>query len=213
MTPQVVILSAPSGTGKTTIAHELAKSRNDVGFSISATTRAQRGPEQDGVDYFFLTPEAFQEKIDAAEFVEWARYGEHRYGTLASEVQRILDSGKHAVLDIEIQGARMVRERISNVVSIFILPPSAEALRDRLAGRSTENDEATAARLALAVDEVAAAPEYDHVVVNEDLNRAVADVAGIIDAGPGRASGIADLGPTVQQLRNDLIELARSTKE
>jgi guanylate kinase len=213
MTPRVIILSAPSGTGKTTIAHKLGESRGDGGFSISETTRGQRGREQDGVDYFFLTPEAFEEKIGAAEFVEWARYGDHRYGTLASEIQRILDSGKHAVLDIEIQGARMVRERIPNVVSIFILPPSAEALRDRLAGRSTESEEATAARLALAVDELAAASEYDHVVVNEDLDRAVADVARIIDADPQRASGMADFGPAIQQLRDDLLKLARSTKE
>lgn len=213
MTPRVVILSAPSGTGKTTIAHKLGEARSDVGFSISATTRARRENEQDGVDYFFLTPEAFQERIDTGAFVEWARYGEHRYGTLASEVQRILDSGKHVVLDIEIQGARMVRERIPNVVSIFILPPSAEALRDRLAGRKTEDGAAKAARLALAVDEVEAAPEYDHVVVNDDLERAVANVGEIIDAAPGQRSGVTDLGPTVQQLRDDLLKLARSTKE
>ncbi|MDH5644152.1 MAG: guanylate kinase [Gemmatimonadota bacterium] len=182
MKPFLLVLSAPSGGGKTTIARELGERRKDIGFSISATTRAPRGREMDGVEYYFLSPEEFKAKIDAGEFLEWAEYGGKRYGTLHSEVERLLDQGKHVVLDIEVQGAHAVRERLADrVVTVFILPPSAAVLRERLAGRETEDPAGVKLRLETAVGEIAEAGSYDYVVINDDRERAVSQVETIIE--------------------------------
>ena len=207
----MLILSSPSGGGKTTIARALRTAREDVGYSTSATTRPPRDGEEEGVDYFFLSAEEFQRKVDAGEFLEWASYGGQRYGTLAAEVNRILESGKHAVLDIEVLGARMVRERLANVVSIFILPPSAKVLTERLSSRDTEDEESLGARLWHAVDEVVEAPHYDYVVENDDRTKAVAEVARIIDAESRRPERLAGLAETVEDLRQGLTKLAEST--
>ncbi|MCH7714958.1 MAG: guanylate kinase [Gemmatimonadetes bacterium] len=208
----MVILSAPSGGGKTTIAQALRTARDDVGYSVSATTRQPREGEEDGVDYFFLTPEEFQRRIDANEFMEWARYGGSRYGTLVSEVERILKSGKHVVLDIEVQGARAIRERLANVVSIFILPPSARVLRERLTDRSTEHGDTLGSRLQHAVDEVAEAPDFDYIVTNDDRAQAVAEVAGIIDAESQRPMRLPGMAKTLNELRDALAEQAQSMR-
>ena len=207
-----MILSAPSGGGKTTIAQALRTARDDVGYSVSATTRQPREGEEDGVDYFFLTPEEFQRRIDANEFMEWARYGGSRYGTLVSEVERILKSGKHVVLDIEVQGARAIRERLANVVSIFILPPSARVLRERLTHRSTEHGDTLGSRLQHAVDEVAEAPDFDYIVTNDDRAQAVAEVAGIIDAESQRPMRLPGMAKTLNELRDALAEQAQSMR-
>lgn len=207
-----MILSAPSGGGKTTIAQALRTARDDVGYSVSATTRQPREGEEDGVDYFFLTPEEFQRRIDANEFMEWARYGGSRYGTLVSEVERILKSGKHVVLDIEVQGARAIRERLANVVSIFILPPSAGVLRERLTDRSTEHGDTLGSRLQHAVDEVAEAPDFDYIVTNDDRAQAVAEVAGIIDAESQRPMRLPGMTKTLNELRDALAEQAQSMR-
>lgn len=207
-----MILSAPSGGGKTTIAQALRTARDDVGYSVSATTRQPREGEEDGVDYFFLTPEEFQRRIDANEFMEWARYGSSQYGTLVSEVERILKSGKHVVLDIEVQGARAIRERLANVVSIFILPPSAGVLRERLTDRSTEHGDTLGSRLQHAVDEVAEAPDFDYIVTNDDRAQAVAEVAGIIDAESQRPMRLPGMAKTLNELRDALAEQAQSMR-
>ena len=207
-----MILSAPSGGGKTTIAQALRTARDDVGYSVSATTRAPRKGEEEGVDYFFLTPDEFQRRIEAKEFMEWARYGDSRYGTLASEVERILKSGKHVVLDIEVQGARTIRQRLANVVSIFILPPSARVLRERLMERSTEHGDTLGSRLQLAVDEVGEAPDYDYIVINDDRAQAVAEVAGIIDAESQRPMRLPGMAKTLNDLRDALAEQAQSMR-
>lgn len=207
-----MILSAPSGGGKTTIAQALRTARDDVGYSVSATTRQPREGEEDGVDYFFLTPEEFQRRIDANEFMEWARYGGSQYGTLVSEVERILKSGKHVVLDIEVQGARAIRERLANVVSIFILPPSAGVLRERLTDRSTEHGDTLGSRLQHAVDEVAEAPDFDYIVTNDDRAQAVAEVAGIIDAESQRPMRLPGMAKTLNELRDALAEQAQSMR-
>jgi guanylate kinase len=184
--------------------------REDLGYSVSATTRPPRSNEREGVDYHFLTANQFQAKLDAGDFLESAFYGGYFYGTLVSEIEAILGTGKHAVLDIEVVGARKARERLANVVSIFILPPSAEALRDRLSRRKTEGTDAVEARLQHAIDEVGAAAEYDYVVINDDLERAVEEVNGIIEAERHRTTRLNRLAEASQRLRDALVDTARS---
>jgi len=183
VTPRIVVLSAPSGGGKTTIAKQLLARRPDVGYSVSATTRRPRSDEQDGVAYHFLTRDEFARRRAAGEFVEWAEYAGEWYGTLQSEVDRVLKAGKHVVLDIEVQGAAQVRERYPppQSLSIFILPPSAAAWKERLLGRGTESPEALGRRLEQAIAEVRQSLSWRHIVINDDLSRAVDEVSQIID--------------------------------
>ena len=183
MTPRIVVLSAPSGGGKTTIAKQLLARRPDVGYSVSATTRRPRSDEQDGLAYHFLTRDEFARRRAAGEFVEWAEYAGEWYGTLQSEVDRVLKAGKHVVLDIEVQGAAQVRERYPppQSLSIFILPPSAAAWKERLLGRGTESPEALGRRLEQAIAEVRQSLSWRHIVINDDLSRAVDEVSQIID--------------------------------
>jgi guanylate kinase len=200
----LVILTSPSGGGKTTIAHRLLATREDVGFSISATTRPARESERDGTDYHFLTAEEFARRRDAGAFLEWAEYGGHLYGTLEAEVDRVLAGGRHVVLDIEIQGAAQIRQRRSDVVSIFILPPSADVLIQRLTERASDDQESLARRLTQAGIELQQAEHYDYVVVNDDLEQAVAEVAAIVDAETHRTMRQDELLQTVARLRSDL---------
>jgi len=208
VTPFLLVVSAPSGAGKTTITQALLAARDDLGFSISATTRAPRAGEREGVHDHFLGREEFDRRIAAGEFLEWAEYGGHRYGTLRTEVDRVLAEGRHVVLDIEVQGARQVRERCQNVVSVFILPPSAKALADRLGGRNTEHRPVVAQRLRAAVGELAEALAYDYVVVNADKTQAVAEVAAILDAEAHRPGRQPDLRQQIADLVRDLADLA-----
>jgi guanylate kinase len=148
-----------------------------MALSVSATTRAPRPGEEDGVDYHFLTPAEFQRRIDAHAFLEWAEYAGHRYGTLCSELERDVPV---LVLEIEVQGARQVRERVPEATSVFIAPPSSEALRERLIGRGSDAPEQIERRLAVAEEERAARDEFDYVVVNDDLSRAVQELADLV---------------------------------
>jgi len=200
MTPFLLVLSAPSGGGKTTIAKALLAARDDLGYSVSATTRAPRPGEQNGVDYHFLSPAEFDRLIAAGEFLEWAEYGTRKYGTLQREIEDIMASGRHVVLDIEIQGARAVRERCRNVVSVFIIPPSAQTLVERLGGRATEHRDDLRRRLERAIDELREAPSYDYVVVNADRAQAVAEVAAIMDAEGRRPAHLNDLEQQLDHL-------------
>jgi guanylate kinase len=200
----LVILSSPSGGGKTTIALALLTARRDLGFSISATTRPPRDNEQDGVNYHFLSAEEFDRRREAGAFLEWAEYGGHLYGTLEAEVDRVLAGGQHVVLDIEIQGAAQIRQRRSDVVSIFVLPPSADVLIQRLTKRASDDRESLARRLTQAGIELQQAEHYDYVVVNDDLAQAVAEVAAIIDAETHRTLRHDELQETVARLRAEL---------
>ena len=203
MRPAVVILSAPSGGGKTTIARALAERRSDVGLSVSATTRAPRPTERDGDAYHFVAGNEFRRRVDAGEFLEWAEYAGELYGTLRAEVEALRNAGRHPLLDIEVQGARQVRAALpqGEVIGVFLLPPSPVAWRERLVGRRTESADALRRRLAVAQGELDAVGEYEHVVVNGDLERAVADVAAIIDTGGRPARRPADWEQRIAALR------------
>lgn len=195
-----VILSAPSGGGKTTIARRLLATRADLGYSVSCTTRAPRGSERDGVDYYFLSREEFEARRTRGDFAEWAEVHGNLYGTLKSEVQRILDGGRHVMMDIDVQGAKAFHQAFPSAVLVFVLPPSAEVLRDRLSARSTERPEVLALRLRNARDELRAIADYHYVVVNEDLDRACAQVGSIIDAESARRERLRALDAQVAAL-------------
>lgn len=180
---KVIIFSAPSGSGKTTIVHELLKRYPQFEFSISATSRAPRGAERDGVDYYFLTEEEFLRRIEADAFVEWeAVYAGTHYGTLRSEVDRIWSKGNVIIFDVDVVGGVNLKRIFGDkACSVFIMPPSIEELERRLIGRGTDAPEVITKRVAKAGQEIERAPEFDHVVVNDDLQRAIADTCAIID--------------------------------
>jgi guanylate kinase len=208
MTPFPLVLSSPSGAGKSTIARALLAAREDLGYSISATTRAARPGETDGKDYHFLPPAEFDRLVAAGEFVEWAEYSGARYGTLKAEIGRILASGRHPVLDIEIEGARAVREAFPESVLVFVVPPSAEELMRRLGGTGGTRAASLVQRLRRAVDELKEAAGYDYVIVNVDRTEAVAAVAAILDAESKRPRRNPALMPDLAQLGREIGALA-----
>jgi len=182
VSPFAIILSAPSGGGKTTIAKTLLSRRKDLGYSVSCTTRAPRGTEVDGRDYYFISRAEFLAKREENEFAESAVVHGNLYGTLRSEVERVLATGRHVVMDIDVQGAVQFMRAFPQTVTIFILPPSAEVLLERLRARQTESPAQLAARLQSALQELQQVAEYEYIVVNDDLERAVSSVESIIDA-------------------------------
>lgn len=180
---KVVIFSAPSGSGKTTIVRRLLEQYTQFEFSISATSRAPRGQEQDGVDYYFLTPEAFAEKVKEDAFVEWEEvYAGTSYGTLKSEVERIWSKGNVILFDVDVMGGINLKRIFGDdACSIFIMPPSVEELRRRLVGRATDTMEVIEKRVAKASFEIEKAPQFDHTVINDDLEKAVEDTRTILN--------------------------------
>jgi guanylate kinase len=201
------VLSSPSGGGKSTIARHLLEAREDVTYSVSATTRAMRPGEENGQHYFFLDRAEFERRVGAGDFVEWAEYGGNLYGTLRAEVDRGLASGRHVVLDIEVAGSRQVRERFPQAVQVFVLPPSAAVLAQRLRGRRTEDAATVAKRLAIAAEELGAAREYEYVVVNDDVVDAVSQVAAILDVEARRVRRLTNLDGVIANLRRELAGL------
>jgi guanylate kinase len=206
--PFLLVLSSPSGGGKTSIAKNLLQGRDDLGYSVSATTRPMREGEREGVDYHFVPHEEFVRRREAGEFLESATYGGHLYGTLRAEIDRLFARGKHAVLDIEIEGARQIRRSFPNSLHLFVLPPSAEVLVGRLRGRNTEPPEVLRARIARAAAELDAVTEYDYAIVNDDLVVAVAQVAAILDAEARRVSRQDTLVPFIERLKRDVVEIS-----
>ncbi len=180
----MLIVSAPSGSGKSTIVNWLMKEHPELRlyFSISCTSRAPRGEEKDGVEYFFLTPEAFKEKIANEEFLEYEEVYENRfYGTLKAQVERQREAGQNVVFDVDVKGGINIKNHYGDeALSLFIQPPSVEELRRRLEHRGTDTPEAIEQRLAKAGYEMTFAPQFDHVIVNDDLEKAKQETLRVV---------------------------------
>ncbi len=202
-----VILAAPSGTGKTTIAHRLVEESQRFVFSVSATTRPPREGERNGMDYDFVSEEAFERMRAEGELVEWARVHGHQYGTPQRNLEEATRRGEHVVLDIDVQGAGQIREAVADALLIFVFPPSAEALRSRLEGRGTEGPKDLRRRLLAAADELERATAFDYVVVNRELDEAVREVKEIVRAEARRPRRARDLGAEVRRLRDEIEEV------
>jgi guanylate kinase len=200
MNPFPLILSSPSGGGKTTIARMLLERRADVGYSVSCTTRSPRPGEEDGKDYFFLATDQFEARRSRDEFAESAVVHGKLYGTLRSEVKRVLASGKHVIMDIDVQGARQFARAFPESVLVFLLPPSADVLIDRLRARQTEDHGKLLVRLRSAREELREIGSYQYVVVNDDLERAYAQVGSIVDAETVRHQRLPLLDERVDEL-------------
>ena len=196
--PRVVVLSAPSGAGKSSLARALVNAEPSVRLSVSHTTRAARPGEDDGVDYHFVARHVFEEMVQAGAFLEHARVFDRYYGTSWDAVRAVLSQGHDAVLDIDWQGARQVRQEFSDTVSVFILPPSLEALRSRLVGRNQDSAAIIDRRMRAARSELEHYDEFDHVVINDDFNRALDALRKILRGGHAMLPG--DAGPLVATL-------------
>jgi guanylate kinase len=202
--PFPLVLSAPSGAGKTTIARRLRERRGDVVFSVSATTRAPRPDERDGTDYHFVSEPEFRRMIGAGELIEWAEVHGNLYGTPRRNVDEARAAGRFLLLDIDVQGAAQIRRAVPEAVLVFVLPPSGDELAERLTGRGSEDDARVQKRLRNACSEVRAATAFHHVVVNDRLDDAVTDVEHVLE---GRADAVRTVGPLevyVERLLNEI---------
>jgi guanylate kinase len=178
--PRVLVVSGPSGVGKSTIIRGAMERIPAIRLSVSCTTRPQRASEEDGRDYFFIARETFEERIAAGDFLEWAQVFDNYYGTGKSTVQELLGKGHHALLDVDTTGALNIKAISSGVVFVFIRPPSLAELETRLRGRGSETEQTLATRLARAESEIALSDRYDHIIVNDDAERAIAELVAII---------------------------------
>ena len=204
MNPFPIILSAPSGGGKTAIGQRIRALRPDIGYSVSCTTRRPRAGEVDGRDYYFLSTIEFEGARERGEFAESAEVHGKLYGTLRREVERVLASGRHVLMDIDVQGAAQFRKVFPRSVLVFVLPPSTDVLIARLRARKTESAAQLALRLESAVNEVGAAPEYEYVLVNDELERAVNSLSAIIDAESVRRDRMEGLDGRIAELTREL---------
>ena len=211
MTAFPIILSAPSGSGKTTIAKTLLARRKDIGYSVSCTTRNIRAGETSGTDYFFLSRSEFIAKREEGEFAESAEVHGNLYGTLRSEVLRVLHGGNHVLMDVDVQGAVQFTRVFPHSVTVFVLPPSAEVLLERLRRRQTESTQQLADRLQSALQELQSVDEYEYVVVNDDLELAVQRVCSIVDAEVSSRDRVAGLRTQVALLIERLEEEIKSS--
>ncbi len=176
----VFVITGPSGVGKGSLISRLRERIPELELSTSATTRSPRPGEVHGVDYHFLDPEEFEQRVESGDFLEHAAYSGNHYGTLRSEVERRIEAGHPVVLEIEVQGARQIRHTMPEAVQVFIAPPALSSLRERLEGRGTDSPEAIAARLEVAEGELAARDEFHHRVINDDLERAIGELELIV---------------------------------
>ncbi len=183
MTPKAILFSAPSGSGKTTIIKRLLQYFDCFEFSISATSRKPREGERDGIDYYFLSPEDFERRVQAGDFLEWEEvYAGTRYGTLKSEIDRIADRGKVVIFDVDVNGGLNIKRFFGDsAMAIFVMPPSIEVLEQRLRQRGTESEESIQKRLGRSARELDEASRFDKTIVNDDLDRAVAETKAVIE--------------------------------
>lgn len=198
----MLILSSPSGAGKTTISRHLLEREADLTMSVSVTTRPKRPGEVEGVDYRFLAPKEFNLMVNRQEFLEYAKVFGHYYGTPRAPVEEALNSGRDVLFDIDWQGTQQLAENASSdVASVFILPPSTRELERRLNARAQDSPEVVAARMAQAADEMSHYREYDYIVVNDDLEESVAAVRAILAAERLKRDRLTGLGDFVKALR------------
>ena len=190
---KLIVISGPSGAGKSTVVFKTMEKRADVCFSTSVTTRQPRPGEVDGREYFFVNPERFQEMAKNGELLEHAQYVSNFYGTPRAYVERKMAEGMNVILDIEIQGARQVREKMPEAIKIFVVPPSMEELRHRLEGRGTDSAQTIEARLQRAREEYAEANFYDYIIINDDVEAAAGELDAIITAEHCRAEDRMDV--------------------
>lgn len=202
--PFPLVIAAPSGAGKTTLARALVERNEEFTFSISATTRPRREHEREGRDYFFVDDAEFDALIANRELVEWAVVHGHRYGTLRREIESALERGLNVVLDIDVQGARQIRAAFPEAVLVFILPPSAQELSRRLTGRGSEQSQDRRRRLANARGELTAAQEFDYVVVNDVIGEALEALESIVRAEARRVTRTRSLAGYIEQLDREL---------
>lgn len=207
-----VVLSAPSGAGKTTIARALVDREEDFAFSVSATTRNPRAGEVDGVDYWFLSEREFRRMVEDGEFAEWAEvHGDH-YGTPKESLARAGQDGHHLILDIDVQGAMQIRKAVPEALLLFILPPSVEHLFRRLTARGTEREETLRRRLNTALQELEAAAAFDFFVVNEDLEEAIREVRSLARRGEEPLEGASGTLGDARKLVAGIESLLRREK-
>ena len=198
---KLFVISAPSGAGKTTLVKRVIATRPDLKFSISYTTRPARPGERDGVDYFFLDRDEFMRLRDAGAFLEYAEVFGHFYGTGKQQVSELCAAGKDVLLEIDWQGARQVMNNDPDCTSIFILPPSIETLEQRLHGRATDSEAVIARRLGEAIDDISHWSEFDHIVINDDLEQAVTQLLAILSGdSPQTRTDRPELGKRISQL-------------
>lgn len=178
----MIVIAGPSGVGKGTLIAAVLPRLADTLLAKSATTRPRRGDEQQGREYYFLSPTEFEERVKQGEFIEHVQYGANRYGTLSSEVEGHLGAGRNVLLEIEVEGARNVRRQMPGALLVFIAPPSVAELGLRLAGRKTETDAEIQARMERAGAELAAQPEFDYIIVNQEVDQAADELESAIKA-------------------------------
>ncbi len=209
-----LVLSAPSGVGKTTIARALVEREDDFVFSVSATTRPPRGREVNGRDYWFVSEAEFREMTAAGELVEWALVHGHWYGTPRSSLVRASEGGRHVILDIDVQGARQIREAVPEARLLFILPPSMDAMLQRLGHRGTEDQAAIRRRLETAVRELDASRTFDFFVINDDLERAIREVRTLARSARPSPEGTSGRAEDAAKLREAIVGfLKRETRQ
>ena len=177
---RLLVLTGPSGVGKGTVLQALLARYPQVWLSVSATTRPPRPGERHGRNYFFLDRQTFMNQVAQGEFLEWAEFAGHAYGTPAGPIRSRLRDGQTVVLEIEVEGARQVRRRLPTAVQVFLRPPSLAALEERIRARGSDSEDSIAKRIARAREELARAEEFDHVILNRDLNQAIAEVDAIL---------------------------------
>ena len=189
----LIVLSGPSGVGKDTVIQKMLEDRDDVVVSLTSTTREMRAGETHGLEYNFISPEQFEKMIAAGELMEYAVYSGNYYGTPARPVETLRAEGKHVILEIEVLGAKKIREKCPDALSIFIMPPSMDSLRQRLLLRGTDSETEIENRLQIARGEIGRADEYDYIIINENIDISAAQLSSIITAADCRVERMADI--------------------